>query len=327
MNNSMLIPFDGSDGCPFPFFDEDMPPADGWYKITHDGGHYVATRCMHSNRKHTGGSRKKEDIDICFDSLYTAALRNGLKDTKRESALTDFITAGMMKLFANHCDLGQYISDHIKRKRRNMFARKKRFRRKAYLNKWNYFVTLTFDSAKHTPETFRQKLRKCLSNLRTRRGWRYMGVFEYSSEKGRVHFHALAYIPYGEMLGVVEEKQSYSPQEGKMRIRRENSFFAAAFGVNDFEEIDETALIYGHMIDYILKYIEKQGERIVYSRGIATEICKKLTATDIITEYLHYGCVTCLLFDNILDWERDIMRYKQKQMKIIDLLCNPPLSA
>lgn len=328
MNNATLIPLDDTDGCPFPFFDDDMPFADGWYKITHDGGHFVATRCMRSQRKHnTGGVNKKEDIDICFDSLYTAAMRKGLKDTKRESALTDFITAGMMKLYANHGDLCEYISDHIRRKRRNVFARKKRFRRKAYLNKWNYFVTFTFDGEKHTPETFRQKLRKCLSNLHCRRGWRYMGVFEYSPEKGRIHFHALAYIPDGQMLGKIEEKSSYSPQEGKMRTRRENSFFAAAFGVNDFEEIDETALTYGHTVDYILKYIEKQGERIVYSRGIATEICRKLTATDIITEFVHYGCETCLLFDNILNWERDIMHYKSKQMTMIDLLCNPPTAA
>ena len=326
MNTATLIPLDDAGDCLLPFFD-DAPAADGWYKISHDGGHFVATRVMQRKGKHTGGSKQKEDIDICFDGLYTAALRRGLKDTKRNAAMTDFILAGMMKLYANHGDLGEYISDHIERKQHNLYARKKRFRRKAYLNKWNYFVTFTFDGGKHTPETFRKKLRKCLSNLHTRRGWRYMGVFEYSPEKGRIHFHAIAYIPDGQMLGKIEEKKSYSPQEGKMRTRRENSFFADAFGVNDFMEIDETALTYGHTVEYILKYIEKQGERIVYSRGIPTVICKKLTATDIITEFVHYGCETYLLFDDILDWERDILRYKPKQMTVIDLLCNPPRAA
>lgn len=326
MNTATLIPLDDAGDCLLPFF-EDEPSADGWYNISHDGGHFVATRVMQRKGKHTGGAKQKEDIDICFDSLYTAALRKGLKDTKRGTAMTDFILAGMMKLYAAHGDLGGYISDHIERKQRNLYARKKRFRRKAYLNKWNYFVTFTFDDAKHTPETFRKKLRKCLSNLHTRRGWRYMGVFEYSPEKGRIHFHALAYIPDGQMFGNIEEKQSYSPQAGKMRTRRENSFFADAFGVNDFAEIDETALTYGHTVEYILKYIEKQGERIVYSRGIPTVICKKLTATDIITEFVHYGCETYLLFDDILNWERDIMHYKPKQMTMIDLICNPPWAA
>lgn len=326
MNNATVIPFDDMGGCPFPFFDDGLS-ADGWYKIAHDGGHFVATRIVRSQRKHVGGRQLREDIDICFDSLYAAALRKGLKDTKREKAMTAFIRAGMVKLYAGQPALDDYIAEHIRRKRHNLYARKKRFRRKAYLNKWNYFLTFTFDSAKHTPETFRKKLRKCLSNLHTRRGWRYMGVFEYSPEKERLHFHALAYIPDGEMLGKVEEKQSYSPQEGRMRTRHENSFFAEGFGVNDFTEINETALTYGHTVDYILKYLEKQGERIVYSRGIPTAICKKLTATDIITEFVHYGCVTCVLFDNILSWERDIMHYRPKQMSLIDVICNPPRAA
>ena len=154
-----------------------------------------------------------------------------------------------------------------------------------------------------------------------------MGVFEYSPEKERLHFHMLAYIPDGQMLGMIEEKQSYSPQEGRMRTRRENNFFAAAFGVNDFTEIDDAAIHHGGTVEYILKYMEKQGERIVYSHGIMTAICKKLTATDIITEFLHYGCETCLLFDNTVSWERDIMHYKPKQMSMIDLICNPPSAA
>ena len=154
-----------------------------------------------------------------------------------------------------------------------------------------------------------------------------MGVFEYSPEKGRIHFHALAYIPDGQMLGKIEEKKSYSPQEGRMKTRHENEFFAEAFGVNDFAEIDDTAIYHGGTVEYVLKYMEKQGERIIYSRGITTAICKKLTATDIITEYSHYGCETCLLFDNIVDWEHDIMHFKPKQMSMIDLLCNPPQAA
>ena len=109
--------------------------------------------------------------------------------------------------------------------------------------------------------------------------------------------------------------------------KKQRYFFAAAFGVNDFSEINDTAIYNGGTVEYILKYMEKQGERIVYSRGITTAICKKLTATDIITEFLHYGCETCLLFDDIVNWERDIMHYKPKQMSMIVLICNPPTAA
>lgn len=330
MNTATLIPCDDLDGCPFLFFDDEPKeperPAEAWYKIYNDGGHFVATRVCHNKRKYIATSKAREDIDICFDSLYTAGVREGLKNTRREKALTEYITAGMSKLYADNPFLDEYIAERVKRKRHNLNVRKKRFRRKAYLNRWNYFLTFTFDDEKHTPETFRKKLRKCLSNLHTRRGWRYMGVFEYSPEKHRLHFHALAYIPYGEMLGKVEKKNSYSPKTGKVETRNENSFFAKSFGVNDFTEINAMAIKHGHTINYLLKYIEKQGERIVYSRGIATEVCKKLTAAEIITAYTDYT-EKYVLFDNVLDWERDIMHYKYKQMSMIDLICNPPQAA
>lgn len=37
------------------------------------------------------------------------------------------------------------------------------------MQRWNYFVTLTCDPKKHTIESFREKLRKRLSILHTRR--------------------------------------------------------------------------------------------------------------------------------------------------------------
>ena len=87
-------------------------------------------------------------------------------------------------------------------------------------------------------------------------------------------------------------------------------------------------LQYGDSVDYILKYIGKTNERIVYSRGIPTEICLKLTAKDIITELTDDYVQKFILFDDVVNWERDIARYRyNKQMTIIDLLCNPPQAA
>lgn len=327
MNTANLFPCDDFDNCSLPFFDDEPKDpelsTESWYKIYNDGGHFVATRVCHSKNNRSSTGKVRNDIDICFDSLYNAALRQGLRDTKQNKALSDFIAAGMSKLYVNFPFLEEYIAEHIKRKRHNLNVRKKRFRRKAYLNRWNYFLTFTFDDEKHTTETFRSKLRKCLSNFHTRRKWRYMGVFEYSPEKHRLHFHALAYIPDGEIPGKIEEKHSYSPKTGKVETRNENSFFAENFGVNDFTEIDSMAIKHGQTINYLLKYIEKQGERIVYSRGIATEICKKLAATEIITTFTDY-IEKYVLFDNVLDWERDILHCNYQQMSIIDYICNPP---
>ena len=171
-------------------------------------------------------------------------------------------------------------------------------------------------------------MRRCLSNLHTRRGWRYMGVFERAPETGRLHFHGLLYVPAGEMLGKCEEKTDYSTAQGQMQTRNENSFFAQWYGRNDFEEITQSQLEAGDSVDYILKYIGKTNERIVYSRGIPTEICMKLSANDIITEMTNDFVLKYVVFDDVVNWERDILRHRfNKQMSITDLLCNPSLVA
>lgn len=151
-----------------------------------------------------------------------------------------------------------------------------------------------------------------------------MGVFEYAPETGRLHFHALLYVPAGEMIGTVTEKKDYSTAQGKMQVRHENDFFQKAFGRNDFTEISKMQLKYGKTIDYIIKYIGKTDEKIVYSRGIPTEIYMKLTGENIVTAFTDY-VEKFVLFDNVVDWERDILHYnRKKQMSIIDILCNPP---
>ena len=241
--------------------------------------------------------------------------------------MSEYIRSGLSSLFTEEEIAEADVAERIKRKLNNLHHRIKRFRRKAYLNKWNYFVTFTYDNEKHDEDTFKRKLRRCLSNLHTRRGWRYMGVFERAPETGRLHFHGLLYVPDGEMLGKLEEKTDYSTAQEKMQTRNENSFFAKYYGRNDFEEITEAQMEYGNSVDYILKYIGKTNERIVYSRGVPTEICLKLTEKDVVTELTNDFAFKVILFDDVVNWERDILRCKYKQMSLADLLCNPPQSA
>lgn len=274
------------------------------------------------------GRTPRSAFDILFDSLFTQAYDKGLHDRKVQKPMSDYIKSGLLQLFSESEISKENITERIKRKINNLHHRKKRFRRKAYLNEWNYFVTFTYDDKKHNEETFKKKIRRCLSNLHTRRNWRYMGVFERAPETGRLHFHGLVYVPVGEMLGVLEEKTDYSTAQGQMQTRRENSFFAENYGRNDFEEISKMELEYGKNVDYILKYIGKTNERIVYSRGIPTEICLKLTASDIVTELQNDFVQKYILFDDVVNWERDIARFRfNYQMTIIDLLCNPPSAA
>ncbi len=69
----------------------------------------------------------------------------------------------------------QFVEQHFERLSRNRWERYKRMIRRGYTNRWNYFCTYTYDSEKHTEETFRQALMNTLYHLSSRRGWRYMG--------------------------------------------------------------------------------------------------------------------------------------------------------
>lgn len=328
---------------------QDLPPKrNKTDEYTEEQKALILRRVLRNKRKELDGNGNKRDknavdkidlsrnngahcprtaLDILFDSLYFTAYKQGLKDNKLDKPMTDFIRAGILKLYPDMDGLDEYITDKIKRKLNNLLHRKKRFRRKANLNRWNYFVTFTYDDTKHTAESFKKKLRKCLSNLHTRRGWKYMGVFEQAPETGRLHFHGLIYVPAGQMLGTLTEKQDYDTVNHRMQTRTENKFFADNFGINDFCEVSIDEMKNGKRTEYILKYIGKTNERICYSRGIPTEICKVIDGGDIITEMRDF-VLKYILFDDIIDWERDIMRYRYcKQMSFTDLLCNPPLSA
>ena len=113
---------------------------------------------------------KDTAFDIAFDSLYFQAKRKGLAGDE----MVDYIQAGLTKLYPASSTLRKYILEKIDKKQRHLWKRIKRFKRKVNMNRWTHFVTFTCDPKKHTQESFMKKLRKCLSNLHTRRGWKYM---------------------------------------------------------------------------------------------------------------------------------------------------------
>ena len=141
------------------------------YKIYHDGYYYVAPRVVRSQGKRPPKKPANTAMDIAFDSLYFQAKRKGLK----EDEMAGYIQAGLEKLYPADPALGKYILEKIDKKQRNMWKRIKRFKRKVTMNEWTHFVTFTCDPKKHTEESFMKKLRKCLSNLHTRRGLEIYG--------------------------------------------------------------------------------------------------------------------------------------------------------
>ena len=64
------------------------------------------------------------------------------------------------------------------------------------------------------------------------------------------------------------------------------------------------------MIDWW--YLVKSGEKIVYSRGIPSEICMELPDSDIVGKFLDFVTKYALL-DDVIDWERDVKDYGKKK--------------
>lgn len=159
--------------------------------------------------------------------------------------------------------------------------RRIRMIRKANLQEFNYFCTFTYDGKKLTEEEFRKKLKSCLGLFSSRKEWRYIGVWERSPEKKRLHFHGIFYIPEGTMTGTLEECNDYSFRTHKRQITLQNTYFNKKFGRSDFELIDNKGRM-GEALAYLMKYIEKTGEKIVYSKGLPQYFISDIMDEDIV---------------------------------------------
>lgn len=249
-----------------------------------------------------------KDYDDCLKNLILSHCMDDLSfETVKDIVSYEFIQKMGDIVFYNNqqgkafiMDSTEYLKKAFKRLGKNFKERVKRFKQKAFNNKWNYFVTLTYDDSIHTEETFLKKIKRKLSNLHSRKGWLYMGVFERSSS-GRLHFHGLFNVPKGEMVGELIEVQDYSTEHHKMQIRHENTSFKESFGINDFESLESEDLTKGNVLNYILKYIGKTGEPIYYSRGIKTFIYIKLNdPNDYICRVVNFMATRYVLFDDCL---------------------------
>lgn len=230
-----------------------------------------------------------------FNELYKA--NKAMKKRELRKLLID----NMRPYFKTYEATKNFVLEKMERKMINAINCKKRFCRKAYLNNFNYFVTFTYDSAKNDEVMFRKKLLKCLGNFHTRRDWLYMGVWE-RSKTGRLHFHALVKVPDGTMAGELIAVNDYSFDAKKRQNTMQNTYFNERFGRTEFKEINQVQLRNGSAIQYILKYITKTNEKIVYSRGTPMYWVTDIMDEDVV-------CRTgledkkLLLFDNFNCWD------------------------
>lgn len=189
-----------------------------------------------------------------FNERYQEYLH--LKKGERRERLI----AALRPYFKTDMAVKNYVDSNIERKRRNLICRRIRLTRKVNLQDFTHFVTFTFNGELHTEETFRKGLKKTLANFSSRKGWKYVGVWERSPKKQRLHFHGLFYIP-------TDDKKTL-----------------------------------GRSVDYIMKYLEKTGEKIVYSKGLPQYFISDITDDDVVCP-IGLEDKKLLLFDNFDCWD------------------------
>ena len=149
---------------------------------------------------------------------------------------------------------------------------------------WSYFCTFTFSDEKHTEEGFRKSLRNTLKHLVNRKGWKHIGVWERGGENGRLHFHGIFYIPPDGMVGEIVETKDYNTKDHRMQTAHQNTYFLERYGRNDFQPLGSPEEVQ-HSLGYLMKYIEKSGERLIYGGKLPTYFESDVADEDILAPY------------------------------------------
>ena len=233
-----------------------------------------------------------------FEELYEKNIN--LSRRQRRKAVLN----GMRPYFKSEEALQNYVTAQFERKLRNLIARRLRMTRKVNLQDFNFFVTLTYSDELHTEESFKAGVESCLRNFCNRRGWKYIGVWERSPKKKRLHFHGIFYIPEGTMPGKMLDVEDYNFNTRKRQVTHQNTYFNEKFGRSDFEPLDMQNI--GSAIAYIVKYLEKTGEKIVYSKGLPQFFVSDIMEEDIVCPF-GLEDKKLLLYDDFLCWDEGVL--------------------
>ena len=233
-----------------------------------------------------------------FEELY--AKYQSLPRYKRKAA----ILKRMRPYFKTEEEAKTYVEANMQRKLRNLISRRVRMVRKVNLQDFNFFVTLTFDSELHTEESFKAGVESCLRNLCNRKGWKYVGVWERSPKKKRLHFHGIFYIPEGTLPGKMLDVEDYNFNTRKRQVTHQNTYFNEKFGRSDFEPLDMQNI--GSAIAYIVKYLEKTGEKLVYSKGLPQFFVSDVMDEDVVCPF-GLEDKKLLLYDDFLCWDEGVL--------------------
>ncbi len=288
-----------------------MPYLDA--KVYFDGSHYIAiphtVRIVEEQINHRdygdlisipspNYSQEKEDSvqepsasncikiedTICKELTTRRDLFNQLYDKYRDCSYhfrKAQIIQDMLPYFSQAESCEEFVKMNLARKQRNKIVRRVRMSRKAYLVGFNYFCTFTYDDKKHTEESFKKGIRTCLRNFCYRKNWKYMGVWERAPETGRLHFHGLFNIPEETLPGELTHVRDFDKHTIQMQDSYQCSYFNQRFGRSDFKSIDNIYRL-GNALAYLIKYLEKSGEKVVYSKNLPQYFISDITNDDVV---------------------------------------------
>lgn len=246
-------------------------------KVYSDGSHYVAILQKKNSRQMRSQFPSSPEAEQRKELFEKAFQENKGKRRKEKFKNIEKTLSGE---FETQAEAERYVRENMARKERNELLRKTRLARKVNLNPWNWFCTFTYSDEKHTEESFRQKLSQTLRHFSHRRGWRYIGVWERGGGTNRLHFHGIFYIPDGTMPEDMTEKEDYSTKAHRMQKTLQNSYFSERFGRNDCQQLGTKKAIELSK-NYLMKYIGKSGERLVYSRNVPAYIRTDISEDDL----------------------------------------------
>ena len=238
-----------------------------------------------------------------FDDLYMKYI--DLKKRERKQKILN----EMQSYFENYDKAKEFIEINFERKLRNLICRRIRMTRKANLANFNYFCTFTYNDKLHDENAFKKKLQGCFKMMCHRKGWKYMGVWERAPNTNRLHFHGLFNIPPKSMPGEIIEVSDYDTRSHKMRTTYQSSYFNERFGRSDFNEIDENENRLGNALAYLMKYMEKTGEKIVYSKNLPQYFISDIMDDDIVCT-IGQEDKKLLLFDDFKCWDEGCLMGK-----------------
>lgn len=270
-------------------------------KIYFDGSNYIAipSENFSHGKKPLKSPRKEQPHKAEFESAYQASQALPKKERK------DYITEQIKNEFNSPEQAKQYVEQQTERKKTNAVKRRVRVFRKVHLQEWNYFVTFTYDGNKLDENTFKKKLMNTLKHLVSRKHWKYIGVWERSPEKQRLHFHGIFYIPENGMIGELIKTTDYDTVSHRKQTTYQNTHFLKHFGRNDFKALMPYDI--ERSVRYILKYIEKSGERLCYGGKLPTYIVSSILDDDVLCPYgiadkklLLFDDFTCIDDDGVV---------------------------